>query len=443
MQPAVLVHLSDIHFHAGAHGLAARMHAVRTQLMEDLAVMRTEVGDATAIVVTGDVAFSGEPEQYAVAREWLDSVSETVGASDALVLTVPGNHDVHWGSITASARIARQSLRTCTEDQVTPLIDQLVEDTSRPLLAALDNYNDFAVGYRCEVPADGLPWQAPLPLRHGYRLELRGLTTVFNSDRDDTRGSLVVGKTQTSLPLNEPGAVHVILAHHGPEDCRETTEIRDRLRHKAWALLCGHRHNQRVRVMDNCLEVTAGAVHPEDQQGYFPTYNWIKFDVAEDGTGNCQLIVDVWQRVMRPEFNRFSSGGEQDGPRREVFPLPPLSAPAASAHNASHSPTTPPADRGVVELGARATEVEPEGAAARPPLVDLEGQVDEHRRIARDLLDLPASEQERVLWASGLLTDADLDKDHVTMILVALARAKDPATLAGLADEIDRAASSD
>jgi hypothetical protein len=72
-------------------------------------------------------------------------------------------------------------------------------------------------------------------------------------------------------------------------------------------------------------------------------------------------------------------------------------------------------------------------AAPRPPLIDEEGRVDEQRRIARDLLDLPAPDQERVLLSCGLLQQADLDKDHVTMILTALGRADGPGTLARLA----------
>ncbi|SFD87964.1 Calcineurin-like phosphoesterase superfamily domain-containing protein [Blastococcus tunisiensis] len=406
------------------------MSAVRTHLMQDLAAMRHELGNATAVVVTGDIAYSGAPEEYDVAREWLDLVSAEVGSPDSLVLTVPGNHDIHWPSIRPSAKIARETLRTCPMEQLTPMIDELIDDPDRPLLAPLDNYNEFALGYRCEVQEDGLPWEAPLPLSDGYHLAVRGLTTVFNSDRNDGRGTLVVGRTQTSLPIDDPGAVHLLLAHHGPEDCRDTTEIRDRIRHRAWALLCGHRHDQRVQNINGCLEITAGAVHPEEQPGYYPTYNWIRFDVASDGAGGHQLIVDVWQRVLRPEWNRFGASGEGPGPQREVFPLPTLSAVTA--------PVTTRLDGALV----RAPRNEPQPtvtaagsaeAAPRPPLTDEEGRVDEQRRIARDLLDLPVPDQERVLLLCGLLQPTDIDKDHVTMILTALGRADAPGALARLA----------
>jgi hypothetical protein len=82
---------------------------------------------------------------------------------------------------------------------------------------------------------------------------------------------------------------------------------------------------------------------------------------------------------------------------------------------------------------------EPDGAVPRPPLVDKEGYVDDERRITRDLLDLSVPDQERVLVASGLLSDLDLQNDHLTMILTALGRAKDPKVLGRLADEIAQA----
>jgi predicted MPP superfamily phosphohydrolase len=441
--PAVLVHLSDIHFLSGSWGLAARNSSIRTELMHDLAHMRKDLGDATAVVVTGDIAFSGHPDQYEVAREWLGQVSHQVGATDASVLTVPGNHDVHWPAINPSARLARESLRECPMDLLTPSIDELIGDPTRPLLAALDNYNDFAVGYRCEVPVSGLPWEATLPLPAGYHLAVRGITTVFNSDGNDADGSLVVGRTQTSLPRDMPGAVHVVLAHHGPEDCRDRREIRDRLRHKAAALLSGHHHDQRIQRLNDCVEIIAGAVHPEEQAGWCPTYNWIRFDVDTDATGSSQLVIEVWPRVMRPEWNRFGSGAEGAEHLHEVIALPEIAATAEGASwCATTSRSTAMSETAATVSGEGrdgAPSAEPDGAAPRPQLIDEEGFVDHERRITRDLLDLSVPDQESVLVACGLLSDVDLQKDHLTMILTALGNAKDPETLERLADQIAQA----
>lgn len=476
MEPAVLVHLSDIHFTGNDDALAKRNRGVRVELMRDLEIMQQKLGRATAVVVTGDIAFSGEKSQFVTAKAWLDEVARLVGTENCQVLTVPGNHDVNWASITPSARIAREKLRTCPLSDITPVLDELLTDASSPLLASLAHYNEFALGYRCEVASNGLPWEAAIELPHGYHLAVRGLTTVFNSDRDDTEASLVVGRTQTVLPRETPAAVYMLLAHHGPEDCRDRIEIRDRIKGKVHALLCGHRHDERIHRVNDCVEITAGAVHPEEDPGWYPTYNWMRFDVQPTQDGTATLIIDVYQRVLRPEWNEFRSGLGGDQPFRDEQVLPPLSRPPLSAAVAPPAARQPLPNESPVPIGAQTgvarsvANKAPEGATyvgalparslrdsdsgtppsgdggsddvpatsadLRPPVVDKEGRVDSERRLTRDLLDLPVPDQEAVLTACGFLTLEDRQKDHVTMILDALARVTDDEARERLADQI-------
>jgi Icc protein len=72
-----VAHVSDTHF-GGPPRAALRAHAV----MDHLIALAPDV-----LVVSGDVADHGAPEEYAEARAWLDRWS---GPS----LVVPGNHDV-------------------------------------------------------------------------------------------------------------------------------------------------------------------------------------------------------------------------------------------------------------------------------------------------------------------------------------------------------------
>jgi predicted phosphodiesterase len=420
VDPTVLVHLSDIHFTGQDNAAAERNRAVRVDLMRDLELLHCHLGDATAVVVTGDIAFSGATAEYQQAAQWLDSVAALVGSANCQILTVPGNHDVYWPSIQESARISRESLRTCPVAEITQKIDRLLEDPTEPLLSPLRNYNEFALRYRCEVGQHGRPWQASIPLRNGYHLAVRGLTSVFNSDVNDTDDSLVIGRTQTALPRDDAGAVYLLLAHHGPENCRDRQEIRDRIKDRARALLCGHLHEQRVQPVNNCIELVAGAVHPEEEPGWHPTYNWIVFDIAEQPDGRETLVVDIHHRVLRPEWNEFRSGTGRDDPDRIELPLPSLPvAPAKSGVPPVEPSVEPQADQ------MQAEDEVSQIADMRPPLLDEEGQVDAERQLTHALLELPVSEQERILDGCGLLAAEDKTKDHVTMILDALGRLTD------------------
>jgi hypothetical protein len=74
------VHLSDIQY---GHGDKAGHALVMEQLRADIAgaegrgCLRPD-----AILVTGDVAFSGAAAEYTAAKEWLRTVGETAGGVD-------------------------------------------------------------------------------------------------------------------------------------------------------------------------------------------------------------------------------------------------------------------------------------------------------------------------------------------------------------------------
>lgn len=106
-----IVHLSDIHFTASGGGLARRNKSLRVDVLNDLKVMTDQLGSAEAVFVTGDIAFSGLPAEYALAREWLDKVTTVVGAARTSVLCVPGNHDVHRPAIGPTGESIRDTLR--------------------------------------------------------------------------------------------------------------------------------------------------------------------------------------------------------------------------------------------------------------------------------------------------------------------------------------------
>ena len=91
-QPIRILHLSDIHFRAGKAWDAEPVLRKLTGFIE------TEVKAGLApdlVAITGDLAFAGIAEEYALARTWLDDLWKKLGdpPRDRLLL-VPGNHDV-------------------------------------------------------------------------------------------------------------------------------------------------------------------------------------------------------------------------------------------------------------------------------------------------------------------------------------------------------------
>src|SRR4051812_47098129 len=91
------LHLSDIHFRKASDFDLDK--DLRNEIEEDLKRIIPKTGHLDAILVGGDVAFSGKNEEYEVAYEWLRKVCGLIGCLEENVLTVPGNHDVERDKI--------------------------------------------------------------------------------------------------------------------------------------------------------------------------------------------------------------------------------------------------------------------------------------------------------------------------------------------------------
>lgn len=452
MKPVVLVQLSDIHFTGHTDTEAARHQSIRLDLTRDLKQMREVVGDASTIVVTGDIAFSGDPAEYKVAGEWLDEVVMLVGTQLAKILTVPGNHDVDCSRVGESAELAHKMLRECGGDELDSKLRSLLKDPARPLTGKLDNYNRFAARYDCVTPEDGRAWETTFSLGGGYELAVRGLCSVFNSDRNDKQ-RLMIGRGQSTLSADE-GKIYLLLAHHGPGDLRDGEVLRDTIRNRAVALLTGHRHAQRIREVDGCIEVTAGAVNPEEETGWYPSYNWLRIGLIVDEQPP-RLRVEVWHRQWRPEWNGFGAGS-QDGECQVWEPKVPEHAIVAvqsrlvdvvlesagsdavatvsimdsTGGSASTAPGQDESRHGAAE----------EAAEVRPAMENEDGDVPLERRVRRALFDLRPLDQVNVLTECGVLTDDDWGKPYVTMIGDAISAAAERGLLEGLHEAVRVAA---
>ena len=77
------VHLSDIHFGQEKGAAIVINDDAKERLIEDAAeqVQQHAGGTAKGLIVTGDIAFGGKPNEYAVAAKWLDRLARAVSAT--------------------------------------------------------------------------------------------------------------------------------------------------------------------------------------------------------------------------------------------------------------------------------------------------------------------------------------------------------------------------
>ena len=148
----LLLHVSDIHFRAPdcENPDLDPDRPYRTRMLQDARARIQSLGPVEAILVGGDIAFSGDPAEYKAALAWIKELAETCKCSLARVFVVPGNHDVDRRVIrrSPSTRNAQRAVKQASARQrERELRTQFTNrDTGRALLAPLEAYKRLCEG---------------------------------------------------------------------------------------------------------------------------------------------------------------------------------------------------------------------------------------------------------------------------------------------------------
>jgi predicted phosphodiesterase len=320
----LLLHLSDIHFQEPycLNLETDQDHPIRTAMLNDLRYMVCRIGKVNAILVSGDIAYKGNQEEYNVAAGWFSEITSIAGCSKSDIYTVPGNHDVNRtiaGNLTVKAArnfILNNSPTGAARDR--KLHDTLLNGQLGPdLVSPMEKYNLFAASFRCDFSANVPFWIQTLPLAPGWQLKMHGLTTtLFSGPEDDLRGTLYVGALQHAFAPND-GIIHLAMMHHPPEWLYDNDALDDDLWNCCALHLLGHKHRQRYRTGTNGVRLVAGAVNPSrGEDEWLPGYNLIKLQVALNNS-QYSLKIESYRRVWQADPPRFVAIKTDDD--KEVF----------------------------------------------------------------------------------------------------------------------------
>jgi hypothetical protein len=346
------LHLSDIHFINRDHGTQFDLdQQIRRALLEDVAIKPAGGAGYDGVLITGDIAYGGQQNEYKRAKEFLDNLFVRSGDLATNTYMVPGNHDVDRAYVDPDLPLwaAHTKLRESNDPAVwrDHIYKQLVKDPQRSLLAPLKAYNDFAQGYGCfsgmvpstkagEPDIPQLAWQRTFktPLEDGTLVRLNGLNSALISDSGDAPGKLLVSDFQSSHFQHTATVVDVVMCHHPPEWLMDKAHIRNVLRTFAPIALFGHEHDTRVTADGKEVRLFAGAVQPSrrDPAGWLPTYHIVQLSIATTGAKR-ELVVRIHTREFtntapirfRPRRNEHEL--TVDEYRLE---LPPVQRPAAT-----------------------------------------------------------------------------------------------------------------
>lgn len=296
-----ILHFSDIHFRKSEISTAQdpNFH-LRSELFHDVVNQSQKLGAPDAIIISGDIAFSGDPAEFEFATTWLRSLCDACGCTMQSVFVVPGNHD-------AVRKLADENLVQLihngikgARDPAAELSKYLADTTSNRLLyQSLDNFNQFAGQFFCDLlPPERTRASRDLPLNDGSTLRLWGLNTaVLSSSRDDV-GTLFVDQASFQI-TRERGVVNMVIAHHHLSWLQQGAKLADYLNDVAPVQVFGHIHTNRIDLNRDYMRLTASATHPDrGEAGWEPGYNFLELSVVGEPDArrlHLRAHVRVWQ----------------------------------------------------------------------------------------------------------------------------------------------------
>lgn len=429
-QAVVLIHLSDIHFNKTITGTAYDLDEdLRNELERDSVRVKDTAGQVQGVLITGDIGFSGAPEEYQTALAWLEAYCSMVGCPSENVWCTPGNHDVDRDAIddSALAQTLRRDLRPSEPSEVDSWIQKFSLDApaAEVLYSPIANYNqEFASKFGCQIDAENPFWEHNLTLNDGSVLRLHGVNSALVSDKNDNNANskLIVGGAQGQV-RSEDGVEYVILCHHPPSWLVDRDQRTDCWNARVGLQLFGHKHRDRISRIDQSVVVVAGAANPDRREpDWKPAYNVLRIWVAGEGASR-KLMVEVYPRVWNEAEAQFqadydSKGSEVRSYARSInewqpsvtvsVPEPPMEASAASRPRSENGPPT-----------------EDNGSSS-------EYMMDDARRLTYRFLTLPFRKRMAVSLGLELIEDGDGGLQDADLFRRVFRRAREKGLLEGL-----------
>lgn len=428
MNKLVLIHLSDIHFSrssgADVHDLDADL---RNELLRDVTKLSKGLGGATGILVTGDIAYSGQRAEYDNAAAWLADLCREIGCPEENVWVVPGNHDVDRK--VAGRKVTKslhEGIRAKAEADIDAELREVLSDpqSADALLAPLGEYNGFAARFQCSISKEKPFWERDLVLDCGTVLRMRGLTSTFVSNANDAKGNIVLGTAQASAPRAD-GVLYLTLCHHPPDWLSDQDAVITQLESRVHIQLFGHKHAQRVQVINGKLRLTAGAMHPErHERGWVPMYNIVEITRRDDE----RIAVRLFQRRWHPTETCFVADQDPStGRDYREFIWNEYPRPDGNLKRPADALGMTPADLAVSAV-IPATTAEVARAMPTP---------NHQRRLTYRFLTLPFRHQFAIAQSLDVLTDEDRALSNEPLFREVFKRAADRGLLGKLWQETE------
>lgn len=308
-----LLQLSDVHFRKKPEELDeySQMRVRMIETIEDYCKNES----INAILICGDIAFSGKQAEYEdKAKVFISNLLAKTGCGVEEVYMVPGNHDKNRDAKDGCTRsLLRDGLLYGNNGE--KLLSQICQEevgTFNKMILPFEEYIKYAQFHRCvsdvvkkaylnEIIStnDKLYWSSELGMLGGYRVVLYGINSCLVSDwddkddpKDEKEGHLQYLSKQMFNINKHRNEINISMMHHPLDFLNNGDDVENIMDKKYAVQLYGHIHKQSAQK-DGALKIFSGALQPpiddvKKDKDYYPVFNIIQMDVV-----NNVLHVDI------------------------------------------------------------------------------------------------------------------------------------------------------
>jgi 3',5'-cyclic AMP phosphodiesterase CpdA len=281
---------------------------------------RRESAAPDFILATGDLAFSGQADEYRLATDFFDAVSVASGVPKSRIFCIAGNHDIDR----ERQKMCFQGFRSFIQSQ--NQIDSLLspgEDLAT-LLKRQESYREFQRNYFMGQDRvwtdDGLAYVSCLSLGD-VRVAILGMDSAWLAEGDlGDHGKLLIGERQAinaiNLAVKSDPHVTIGMAHHPFHLLQDFDRrcVQSRVENSCLFFHCGHLHEPEARTAgfdaSGCLTLSAGASFETRQSQN--SYSLVTLDLL----GGQRAVTTV---QYNPTTGAFSSESTKEYPV-EIIP---------------------------------------------------------------------------------------------------------------------------
>ncbi|MCP4107302.1 MAG: SUMF1/EgtB/PvdO family nonheme iron enzyme [Desulfobacteraceae bacterium] len=258
------------------------------------------------IVITGDLTYSGKPEEFEVARIFCDELLKTAGLAQKRLYLVPGNHDVDRREVKSTH--IKSFYHFDNEDDVTEILTDA--DFFSILIRKFSGFSAFAEKTAGRKLFDETRYWFAETLSLGEnRINLIGLNSCLFAGYDgDDRQNLALGLYQVENALNElceDAFISIGFFHH-PFSCFHPADkvCRNLLTNRLDLILTGHLHEPDSSFIRNAAEkaviISAGTFYEKHESRN--SFSMVEID-TEIGRSRIQFYKylpkhNLWKKDM-------------------------------------------------------------------------------------------------------------------------------------------------